>query len=60
MTHSHRRCLSRNRRSGQILLIAVLLMIVIAVIGSTFAAIAFSTQIHPATLAPAAQHQTIA
>ena len=44
MMHSYRR--SRQRRDGQILLVAVLMMIVIAVIGSSFAVVLLSGQVH--------------
>ena len=64
MTHSSRRFRSarssRKRHSGQVLLVAVLLMIVIAVLGSTFAAVVFSAQVRPTSLVPSADHQIIA
>ncbi len=59
MTHPQCRRSSRTRRSGQVLLIAVLLMIVIAVIGSTFAALMFSVSLRPAPLIPTTEHRQI-
>ena len=55
---SHRR--SRSRRSGQILLVAVLLMIVIAVLGSTFAALLVSAHVNRPIWTPQETRQTIA
>ena len=38
---------SRRARTGQVLLIAVLLMIVVAVLGSTFAAVMLRVEVTP-------------
>ncbi len=66
MTHSLRRprrthhLRQKSRHNGQVLLVAVVLMIVIAVLGSTCAALLVSAQLRPAPLGPSANCQTVA